>query len=121
MFWKLLWRLSSALRQRSATGELSIGRRKAAEDRRTPRRWRGTQRLLSIGLILLSSCLTQATLGQTPQIIIQPQDQSVLTGSNAVFSVTATGAPPLTYLWRFNGNDISGATSNVLTLANVSL
>jgi hypothetical protein len=42
------------------------------------------------------------------------------------FSVTASGAAPLTYQWRLNGNDladsagrITGATSNILTIWNV--
>ena len=52
-----------------------------------------------------------------------PQNTTVIVGSNAVFSVTATGSPPLSYQWQqagtnlANGGRISGATSNVLTIA----
>jgi hypothetical protein len=35
-------------------------------------------------------------------------------------SVTANGASPLFYQWRFNGNDLPGATNPVLTLPNVT-
>jgi len=43
----------------------------------------------------------------------------VVRGSNATFSVTAAGTPPLNYQWRFNGNDIQGATASTLNLVNV--
>jgi hypothetical protein len=40
-------------------------------------------------------------------------------GSNAVFTVTVTGTPPLFYQWAFNDNDIPGATTNPFVLTNV--
>ena len=46
-------------------------------------------------------------------------DQSMCAGNNATFSVSATGSG-LTYQWKKNGNDISGATSASLTLTGVS-
>ena len=45
---------------------------------------------------------------------------------NATFSVTAAGAPPFSYQWRKNGADlnnggnVSGATTNILTITSVS-
>ena len=42
----------------------------------------------------------------------------VTQGNNASFSVTATGASPLSYQWRFNENPISGANSAVHTVTN---
>jgi hypothetical protein len=51
-----------------------------------------------------------------PVILVQPQDQTVPPSSQAVFSVTATGAAPLTYQWRFNRVAITGATGPTLTL-----
>ena len=44
-------------------------------------------------------------------IMIQPASQSVATGQAATFTVTATGTNPLTYQWRKNTVNISGATS----------
>ena len=49
----------------------------------------------------------------------QPQPQTVIQGSNATFSVTATGDPTLTYQWRFGGTNIAAATANPLILLNV--
>jgi hypothetical protein len=55
-----------------------------------------------------------------PVIVAQPQSQAVLAGASPVLSVTATGAPPISYQWFHNGITVSNATSAMLTLANVS-
>jgi hypothetical protein len=47
----------------------------------------------------------------------QPQNQTVAAGSNATFSVTATGTS-LTYQWRLNETNISGATASTYTRIN---
>src|SRR5213083_2967785 len=39
--------------------------------------------------------------------------------SDVCSSDLATGAPPLFYQWRFNGQDRAGATNNTLVLTNV--
>jgi hypothetical protein len=57
--------------------------------------------------------------GAPPFITAQPQSQTVVTGANASFSVTATGAAPLAYQWRLNGQSISNATSSAYTRTNV--
>jgi hypothetical protein len=46
-----------------------------------------------------------------PSIQTQPLDQSVIVGQTATFSVSASGAAPLTYQWQKNGVAISGATA----------
>ena len=52
-------------------------------------------------------------------ITTQPANVTVNITSNATFSVTATGASPLSYQWRKNGVDLSGATSASLMFSNV--
>ena len=54
-----------------------------------------------------------------PSITTQPTNQTVTVGGTATFSVTASGAPPLSYQWNFNGTNLSGATNQTLTLTNV--
>jgi Immunoglobulin domain/Bacterial Ig domain/Fibronectin type III domain/Immunoglobulin I-set domain len=68
---------------------------------------------------LQTSATTLPQVGTAPSIITQPISQSVVQGSNTTFSVVANGTAPLSYKWLFAGNDISGATSNALALANV--
>lgn len=54
-----------------------------------------------------------------PSIIDQPQSQTQEYFGTAVFSVNATGTPPLGYQWQFNDVNLSGATSSSLTLKNI--
>ncbi len=52
-------------------------------------------------------------------ITTQPQNQTVTQGANTSFSVVANGTAPFTYQWRFNSQDLPGATSATLPLSNV--
>jgi uncharacterized repeat protein (TIGR03803 family) len=62
------------------------------------------------------------------EITIQPTNQSVLPGTNVVFTVAATGTEPLQYQWQLDGKDledtdfghISGATDATLTITDVT-
>ena len=73
-------------------------------------------RLLVVVTLVFGTTISQA---QTPPFIVgQPQNQLVLTGSNAVFSVGATGNNPA-YHWYFNGTSIASAISQTLILTNV--
>ncbi len=53
-----------------------------------------------------------------PGISTGPVSRTVVAGSNAVLSVTATGTGPFAYQWLFNGSAINGATNSTLTLNN---
>lgn len=54
-----------------------------------------------------------------PAITTQPASQTSATGGSATFTVVATGNPAVTYQWRKDGADVSGATSATLSLSNV--
>src|SRR5438093_319184 len=54
-----------------------------------------------------------------PIISTPPQSLTVSVGSNAVLSVTGSGAS--SYQWRFNGSDITGATNASLTVTNAEV
>jgi hypothetical protein len=46
-----------------------------------------------------------------PAIVTQPESRTVVAGDSVMFSVTASGTPPLAYQWSFNGTFIQGATN----------
>ena len=52
-------------------------------------------------------------------ITTQPQSQAVVSGTSAVFTVTAQGFGSLRYQWAFNGASLAGATNANLPLSNV--
>ncbi|MEJ0089362.1 MAG: immunoglobulin domain-containing protein [Limisphaerales bacterium] len=54
-----------------------------------------------------------------PSFITQAASQTNFVGLNTSFSVTATGASPLSYQWFFADTNIPGATGNVFTINNV--
>lgn len=61
-----------------------------------------------------------------PAISPQPRSSSVYSGRTVTFKSGASGSEPLVYQWRKNGVDlgnggnIAGATTNILTLSNVT-
>lgn len=65
--------------------------------------------------------LTGAQPPSPPTITSQPSDRAIGVGTGTIFSVTAAGAAPLRYQWKFAGTPLSGATQSTLSLANVSL
>jgi endonuclease/exonuclease/phosphatase family metal-dependent hydrolase len=65
---------------------------------------------------------------EPPTIVSGPRHQTVTNGGDVVFSVTATGTPPLAYQWQFtptsdvgvHGTNLPGAVNSNLTLAGVT-
>jgi hypothetical protein len=55
-----------------------------------------------------------------PAITIQLVSKSVTAGSNASFSITATGTAPLSYQWSKGASAISGATTSGYSIATVT-
>ena len=70
--------------------------------------------VLAFILVLLASCGGGGS-ASPPEITQQPMSQTVNVGQTATFTVSATGAMPLTYQWQKNGANISGATSATYT------
>jgi uncharacterized lipoprotein YddW (UPF0748 family) len=57
--------------------------------------------------------------GTRPAILAQPHDTAACVGSEAGFSVTATGTTPLAYQWFANSSPLAGATRSALAVTNV--
>ena len=55
-----------------------------------------------------------------PSITLPPTAVTATLGTNASFSVTASGTGPLSYQWRKNGTPLPGKTSNPLSLDAVT-
>jgi hypothetical protein len=55
-----------------------------------------------------------------PTIRKQPRDETVATGARAKFHVIADGTPPLSYQWKKNGTNISGATTDTYSTPRVT-
>ncbi|MDB6029294.1 MAG: hypothetical protein JWM68_5517, partial [Verrucomicrobiales bacterium] len=66
-----------------------------------------------------TSSSASLTVLDPPSIILQPQGQSAVRGSNVVLTVAATGTAPLTYQWKWNTTNIAGATLISFALPNV--
>ena len=75
----------------------------------------------SLGAV--TSSVATLFVGVPPGITNQPLPLNVTNGSPAVFTVGATGTPPLAYQWQDNqtnladGGEISGSTNSALSLA----
>jgi len=61
-----------------------------------------------------------------PFITVQPQSQTNNTGATVIFSISATSLQPMGYQWQKNGTNLvdggnlSGATTNALTITSIS-
>ena len=58
-----------------------------------------------------SSSSSNGNSAVAPSITTQPSNQTVTLGQTAAFTVTASGTAPLSYQWRKNTTNISGATA----------
>ncbi len=68
----------------------------------------------------VTSVSASLSLNATTVITVNPAAQSVCTGGNATFNVTATGTGGLAYQWKKNNVDISGATAAAFTINGVA-
>jgi subtilase family serine protease len=68
----------------------------------------------------VTSGVVNLAVALPPSITVQPQDLAIGLGSNATFAVLAASSEPLNYQWQFDGTNISGATSDSYTVADVA-
>ena len=80
-----------------------------------------------LAILMLGAHSQQTAFAQSvPSVTQQPQSQNLLAGTDATFTVSATGQTPLSYQWSFNGSNllnsphISGATNATLIISNIA-
>ena len=57
-------------------------------------------------------------LGNSPQVTVQPQSETVMNGKTATFSVGVAGREPFTYQWYYGGAAIATGTLPWLAITN---
>jgi len=57
----------------------------------------------------------------SPFVTRQPWTQTILSDTDAEFTVRCLGIPPFAYQWQFNGVNIQDATNAVLTISRASV
>ena len=84
------------------------------------------KRILTIGIFTAATALSGSIFAQdqAPAITGQPQSQTVLVGSNVIFSISLSGTPPLVYQWLLGGTNLTdgarlaGSQGDVLTISS---
>ncbi len=67
-----------------------------------------------------TSANARLTIKLPPTITTQPIARTVVVGSSVSFNVVASGSPTLTYQWRRNGTNITGATAATYTISKTA-
>ncbi|MGZ9032127.1 MAG: S8 family serine peptidase, partial [Burkholderiaceae bacterium] len=73
------------------------------------------------GLLDATAAVDLAAQGAPPIVVSAPQSLTVAEGQGATLSVSAAGAPNLTYQWKRNGADIPGANGASYTTPPLGL
>jgi hypothetical protein len=69
--------------------------------------------------VILAQAPAAAPTVVAPSISAAPQNLTAPLGRDTVLSVSASGPGPFSYQWRFNGNNIAGATASSLPLSGL--
>jgi hypothetical protein len=108
----------------NTTGNLYLGLRPAGTGAGT--RFKGQMDEIDLFNRALTAAEVQAIYNTSlagkcaaPAFLAQPQGLTVNPGTNVTFFTTASGYHPVSYQWRLNGSNLSGATNSSLALSNV--
>jgi hypothetical protein len=75
--------------------------------------------VVSNALDVVTSAPAVLTVQTGPAVLTPPASQTVALGKTADFSVIASGTPPLSYQWQFDGANIAKASHSTLAVAAV--
>jgi hypothetical protein len=68
-----------------------------------------------------TSSSASLAVSPAPTFTNQPNNQNALIGKPASFSVTSSGSSPFSYQWKFNSQNISGATLQSYSIGSVAV
>lgn len=71
--------------------------------------------------VVLADAIRFTHVPRPPTIVDPPRSLVVNAGESFTFSVSAAGFPPPAFQWRFNGQDIPGATGSLLSRGHARL
>ncbi len=80
----------------------------------------GSDEGMAIDDLTVTYDTTAAAGPAAPSVTTPPQDQTVIAGSSATFSVVASGTKPFSYQWFSNNVSVLNATNDTFTLLGVS-
>jgi hypothetical protein len=81
----------------------------------------GNDHGIALDNLTVSFSSTSSAPGNTPPFFTtQPQNQTISTGSNVMFTVVAGGTAPLSYQWQSNSVAVPGATNSSFTLIGIT-
>ncbi|NPV63084.1 MAG: hypothetical protein HPY61_10750 [Methanotrichaceae archaeon] len=69
---------------------------------------------------LIESSVASLTVLPKPSILVQPVSQMACKGAEVRFAVEATGIEPLSYQWKKNGENITGANEKVYVMPRIA-
>ena len=78
-----------------------------------------TPEFLVVGPQVVMMLVWLTTAIAQPTITTQPQSRTNIVGTDATFTVGATGSEPLAYQWQFNSTDLAAKTYDLLIVTNV--
>lgn len=76
----------------------------------------GLYRVIVTNVAGSTSAVARVTVQAPPVLTLQPAGGFAVPGSRFEFHTSASGDPPLSYQWHFNGTSLAGATNPVLVL-----
>lgn len=80
----------------------------------------GLDGLMQVSAGSLHNVFLRAGTARPPEVTSTPVTRTMTMGESVTLTVAVTGTGPLSYQWRRNGFEISGATGATYTLSNVA-
>lgn len=109
-------------RPMDTSADFRVGSTAATSVDRTPPAWLDDVRVYDAALTLAElESVRVENVSAAPVINQQPADVTAGEGNDVILSVSASGAPPLSYQWYFEATPVLNGTNAALVRTNISL